>query len=143
MDTDSGTQEKSTRSPTGLTVVVLLAVVIGLVLAIAIPASGRLDAVVEFIGRWFFAIFCTLFAVVQLRVYVARRHEEVHVAPYLPVSVFGVFAFVWVVLAVAAIAYGVLSPGGWWEKAGWVVIVSVVCIELFVLGRLVHARSKP
>ena len=141
MDTNSGTSDKSTRNPTGLTVFVLLAVVGGLVLAIAIPASGSLDTVVDFMGRWFFAIFCTLFAIVQLRVYVTRRHEEVHIAPYLPVSVFGVFAFIWVALAVAAIAYGFLAPDGWWEKAAWVVMVSVICVELFVLGKLVRARS--
>lgn len=141
MDTNSGTSDKSTRNPTGLTVFVLLAVVAGLVLAIAIPASGTLDAVVDFMSRWFFAIFCTLFAVVQLRVYVTRRHEEVHIAPYLPVSVFGVFAFIWVALALAAIAYGFFAPGGWWEKAAWVVVVSVICVELFVLGKLIRARS--
>lgn len=141
MDTNSGTSDKSTRNPTGLTVFVLLAVVAGLVLAIAIPASGTLDAVVDFMGRWFFAIFCTLFAVVQLRVYAMRRHEEVHIAPNLPVSVFGVFAFIWVALALAAIAYGFFAPGGWWEKAAWVVVVSVICVELLVLGKLVRARA--
>ena len=143
MDTDSGTSEKSTRNPTGLTALVLSAVVVGLVLAMAIPASGSLDPVVEFLGRWFFAIFCTLFAIVQLRVYVTRRHEEAHIAPYLPVSVFGVFAFIWVALALAAIVYGYFAPGGWWEKAGWVIIVSVICVELFLLGRLVGKRATP
>jgi len=108
----------------------------------ALPASGTLDTVVVFLGRWFFAIFCTLFAIVQLRVYVTRRHEEAHIAPYLPVSVFGVFAFIWVALAIAAVAYGYFAPGGWWEKAGWVVIVSVICVELFLLGRLVGKRAS-
>jgi fatty acid desaturase len=142
MDMNSGTSEKSTRNPTGLTAFVLLAVVAGLVLAIAIPASGSLDSIVNFMGRWFFAIFCTLFAVVQLRVYATRRHEEAHIAPYLPVSVFGVFSFIWVALAVAAIAYGYFAPSGWWEKAGWVVIVSVICVELFVLGKLLSTRTS-
>lgn len=141
MDTNGGTSDKSARNPTGLTVFVLLAVVAGLVLAIAIPASGNVDTLVEFMGRWFFAIFCTLFAIVQLRVYATRRHEEVHIAPHLPVSVFGVFAFIWVALAITAIAYGYFAPGGWWEKAAWVVIVSVICVELFVLGKLVRARA--
>ena len=142
MDSKSETSEKTTRKPTGLTVLVLLAVVAGLVLAMAIPASGMLDELVQFVGRWFFAVFCTLFAIVQLRVYVARRHQKVHLAAYLPVSVFGVFAFIWVALALAAIAYGYFDPGGWWEKAGWVLIVSVVCVELLVLGKLVRSRAE-
>ena len=142
MDTNSGTSEKSTRNPTGLTALVLSAVVVGLVLAMAIPASGSLDTIVAFMGRWFFAIFCALFAAVQLRVWATRRHEEVHVAPNLPVPVFGAFAFIWVALTAAAVAYGYFAPGGWWEKASWVVIVSVICVELFVLGKLLRTRTS-
>jgi hypothetical protein len=136
-----GKSGEGRRSATGLTVFVLLAVVAGLVLAILIPASGNLDFVMGFLRRWFFAIFCTLYALTQARVYMLRRHDLAQVGPAMPVSAFGIFTAVWIALAVAAIVYGILEPTGWWEAAGWVVVILVICLELLVLGKL-YRRSE-
>jgi hypothetical protein len=136
-----GKSTEGKRSATGLTVFVLLAVVAGLVLAILVPASGNFESIMGLLRRWFFAIFCTLYALTQARVYMLRRHDEAHVGRRMPVSAFGIFTAVWIGLAIAAIAYGILEPTGWWEKAAWVVVVSVICLEMVVLGKL-YRRSE-
>jgi hypothetical protein len=111
------------------------------VLALLIPAAGALETVMNVLRRWFFAAFCTLYALVQARVYVVRRRREARVARDVPISAFGFFTAVWFALAVAAVVYGILEPAGWWETAAWVTIVLVICIEMIVLGRL-YRRSE-
>lgn len=125
-----------------LTVAVIAAVIVGLVLAVIWRTGGALDPAVDFLGRWFFAVFCTVYALTQLRVYVLRRKREARVAAGVPTSVFGYFTALWFVLAAAAVVYGIRGGDGWWETAAWVTIVALICIQLFVLGRLVH-RADP
>jgi len=138
---NDGKSDEGRRSATGLTVFVLLAVVAGLVLAILVPASGGLESAMGFLRRWFFAIFCTLYALTQARVYMLRRHDAAQLGRGMPVSAFGIFTAIWIALAIAAIAYGILEPSGWWETAAWVVVVVVICVELVVLGKL-YRRSE-
>ncbi len=121
-----------------LTIAVLAAVVIGLVLAIVWRTGGALDGAVEFLGRWFFAVFCLVYALAQLRVYVRRRKREARLATGVPLSAFGYFTALWFALALAAIVYGIRGGDGWRETAAWVTIVVVICVQQFVLGRLVR-----
>lgn len=112
-------------------------VVVGLVLAILIPVSGATQTVTEIVARWFFAVFCTLYAVVQGRLYFKfRRQEKAEVYVGVPLAAYATFTVIWAVLAVAAIVYGILDVGGLYETAGWVTIVLMICIQLIVLGRL-------
>lgn len=141
MNNGGETREESKRRQTGLIVLVLLAVVMGLVLALLIPAGGALETVMNVLRRWFFAVFCTLYALAHARVYVVRRHRGARVARDVPVSAFGFFTAVWFALAAAAVVYGILEPAGWWETAAWVTIVLVICIEMIVLGTL-YRRSE-
>ena len=131
-------EEVSKSRQLSLTIAVIAAVVIGLVLAIVWRTGGAIDVAVEFLGRWFFAIFCTVYAVAQLRVYVLRRKHEARLATGVPLSAFGFFTVLWFALALAAVLYGIHGGDGWRETAAWVTIVAVICIQQFVLGRLVH-----
>lgn len=121
-----------------LTVAVIAAVIIGLVVAIIWRTGGALDGAIEFLGRWFFAVFCTVYAVTQLRVYVLRRKREARLASGVPLSAFGYFTALWFALAVAATVYGIRGGDGWREAAAWVTIVVVICVQQFVLGRLIQ-----
>lgn len=141
MDTPGGPSGVDKRKQTSLTVIVLVATIGALALALLIPASGALDAAVGFLSRWFFAIFCTLYAFTQARVYVIRRRHQARMASYVSTSVFGFFAALWFALAVAAVVFGVLHLEGWWEVAAWATIVVVICVQLFVLGQLVRAGA--
>ncbi|MGD8698295.1 MAG: hypothetical protein PVJ43_03330 [Gemmatimonadales bacterium] len=125
-----------------VTIAVIAAVIAGLVMAVVWRTGGALDTAVDFLGRWFFAVFCTVYALTQLRVYILRRKQEARVAAGVPPSAFGYFTVLWFVLAAAAVVYGIRGGGGWWETAAWVTIVAVICIQLFVLGRLIH-RANP
>lgn len=125
------------RRQLSLTIVVIAAVILGLVLAIVWRMSGTLEGAVEFLSRWFFAVFCTLYALAQLRVCLVRRRHEARVATGVPLSTFGFFTALWFVLALAAIVYGVQGGDGWLETAAWVTIVVVICVQQFVLGRLI------
>jgi hypothetical protein len=112
-------------------------VVAGLVLAILIPVSGATETVTAIVARWFFAVFCTLYAAVQGRLYLKfRRAEQAEAYVGVPIGAYAAFTVIWAVLAVAAIIYGVLDIGGLYETAGWVTIVLMICIQLIVLGRL-------
>lgn len=104
------------------------------VLLLNFGATGVVDAVSGFVTRWFFAVFCVVFAIAQARVYLIRRREEARVARYVPASPFAIFTAVWSILAAAGVIYGIVEPGHYWEIAGWVVITLVVCAQLFVLG---------
>ena len=117
---------------------ILPAAAVGLlVLAILIPVSGATETVTEAVSRWFFAVFCTLYAVVQGRVYLRFRQREKNGAYVgVPIGAYAVFTVIWLVLAVAAIVYGVLNVRGLYETAGWVTIVLMICIQLIVLGQL-------
>ena len=120
-----------------LTFILPAVVVAGLVLAILIPVSGATQTVTEIVARWFFAVFCTLYAVVQGRLYLRfRRQELAEEYVGVPVGAYAVFTAIWSVLAVAAIVYGILDVGGLYETAGWVTIVLMICIQMIVLGRL-------
>ncbi len=121
-----------------LTWILPTVVVIGLVLAVFIPVSGAWEAVTAFLVRWFFAVFCALYAVVQGRVYFMLRRRKVsdRAAEGVPVGAHGLFTIVWSVFAVAAVVYGVVGLDGWLETAGWIAIGSMICIQLLVLGRL-------
>ncbi len=126
-----GTQKKS------LTWILPAVVVLGLVLAILIPVSGATEAVVDIVARWFFAVFCTLYAIVQARVYFMFRRRRASLADSegVPVAIHGAFTLVWAILAVAAIVYGITGVDGGLETAGWVTIVLLVGIQMLVLGR--------
>jgi hypothetical protein len=120
-----------------LTFILPAVVVVGLVLAILIPVSGATQTVTEIVARWFFAVFCTLYAVVQGRLYFKfRRKEKAEAYVGVPLAAHAVFTVIWAVLAVAAIVYGILGVRGLYETAGWVTIVLLICIQLIVLGRL-------
>jgi hypothetical protein len=121
-----------------LKIAVIAAVIVGLVLAIVWRTGGALDVAIEFLGRWFFTIFCTVYAIAQLRVYVLRRKREARLATGVPLSAFGFFTALWFALALAAFVYGIRGGDGWRETAAWVTIVAVICIQQFVLGRLVR-----
>lgn len=108
----------------------------GAVLLFNFGATGFLDAVSGFVSRWFFTVFCTVFAVAQARVYVARRRREARLARHVPASLFALFTALWAVLAVAGLVYGIVEPGRSWEVAGWITITVVICVQLFVLGGL-------
>ncbi len=112
-------------------------VVAGLVLAILVPVSGATETVTRVVARWFFAVFCTLYAVVQGRLYFKFRRQELAEAYVgVPTGAYAAFTVVWAVLAVAAIIYGILDIGGLYETAGWVTVVLMICIQLIVLGHL-------
>ncbi len=113
----------------------------GSVLAFLTQPGGWTDAMLEVAGSWFFAVFCTLYAIVQGRVYFMFRRrmaseDSETVATDVPVSAHGYFTIVWAALALAAIAYGIAGIGGWRETAAWVTILLVICIQLLVLGKL-------
>ncbi|UCC72798.1 MAG: hypothetical protein JSV86_20990 [Gemmatimonadota bacterium] len=112
-------------------------VVVGLVLAILIPVSGAMETVTEAVARWFFAVFCTLYAIVQGRLYSKfRRRRSEGASAGVPVSAHGAFTAVWVVLAVLSIFYGIRGLGGRLEVAGWITIALVICMQMILLGRL-------
>ncbi|NIN73386.1 MAG: hypothetical protein GTO46_15970 [Gemmatimonadetes bacterium] len=120
-----------------LTFILPAVVVVGLVVAILIPVSGLTQTVTQLVARWFFAVFCTLYAVVQGRLYLKfRRAERAEAYVGVPIGAYAAFTVVWAVLAVAAILYGVFDVGGMYEAAGWVTIVLMICMQLIVLGRL-------
>jgi hypothetical protein len=120
-----------------LTFILPAAVVVGLVLAILVPVSGATETVTEIVARWFFAVFCTLYAAVQARLYMKfRRQERAEAYVGVPIGAYAVFTVIWAVLAVAAIIYGILDVGGLYETAGWVTIVLMICVQLIVLGKL-------
>ncbi|MGD2153757.1 MAG: hypothetical protein PVG79_10865 [Gemmatimonadales bacterium] len=120
-----------------LTFILPAVVVVGLVLAILIPVSGAMETVTDIVARWFFAVFCTLYAVVQGRLYFKfRRQEKAEAYVGVPLGAYAVFTLIWVALAVAAIVYGILDAGGTYETAGWVTIGLMICIQLIVLGKL-------
>lgn len=119
-----------------LTIIVIAAVILALVLAIVWRRGGAPEEMTDLMGRWFFAVFCTVYALAQLRVYVLRRRRAARVAADVPLSAFGFFTGLWFVLALAAIVYGIRGGGGWWETFGWVTIVAVICVQLLVLGGL-------
>lgn len=108
----------------------------GAVLLFNFGVTGFLDAVSGFVSRWFFTAFCTVFAVAQARVYVARRRREARLARHVPASPFALFTALWAVLAVVGLIYGIVEPGRSWEVAGWITITVVICVQLFVLGGL-------
>jgi hypothetical protein len=119
-----------------LTAAVMAGIIVVLVGAFFIRAEGALEGTTAFLSRWFFAIFCAIFALAQLRVYVMRRRQEARVASHVPSGAFGLFTALWVVLAIAATVYGVTGVNGWWEIAAWAVLVVVICVQLIVLGGL-------
>jgi hypothetical protein len=120
-----------------LTFILPAIVVVGLVVAILVPVSGATETVTNVVARWFFAVFCTLYAVVQGRLYLKfRRQEKAEAYVGVPIGAYAAFTVVWAVLAVAAILYGVLDVGSMYETVGWVTIVLMICIQLIVLGRL-------
>lgn len=113
------------------------------VLVFNLGAGNVLDVVSGFVRRWFFGVFCTVFAIAQGRVYFMRSREEARVARHVPASPFAIFAVVWGVLAVAGVVYGILEPGGYWEVAGWITVTLAICVQLFLLGGIEqHARSE-
>jgi len=120
-----------------LTFILPAVVVVGLVLAILIPVSGAMQTVTNVVARWFFAVFCTLYAVVQGRLYLKfRRQEKAEAYVGVPLGAYAAFTVIWAALAVAAIVYGILDAGGTYETAGWVTIALMICIQLIVLGKL-------
>ncbi len=120
-----------------LTFILPAVVVVGLVVAILIPVSGATETVTGIVARWFFAVFCTLYAAVQGRLYLKfRQAEKAEAYVGVPIGAYAAFTVVWALLAVAAILYGILNMGGLYETAGWVTIVLMICIQLIVLGRL-------
>lgn len=131
----------TTKRQVLLTLLIITAVIAGLALAIIVPAGVGLDAAVDFLSRWFFAFFCTLFALVQARVYQIRRRHAARLAREIPAGAFGLFTLLWLVLAVAAVVYGILDLEGWWEVAAWATVVVVICVQLLVLGGL-QRRSE-
>ncbi len=134
-------EDASRRRQISLTILVIAAVIVGLVLAIVWRTSGALDGAVEFLSRWFFAVFCTLYALAQLRVCVVRCRREARLASGIPLSAFAFFTALWFVLAAAAIVYGLQGGDGWMETAAWVTIVGVICVQLVVLGRFAQRAS--
>ena len=114
------------------------------VLIFNLGAGDVLDAVSGFVRRWFFAVFCTVFAIAQGRVYFMRSRKRARLARHVPASLFAVFAGVWGILAAAGLAYGILEPGGYWEVAGWITVTLVICVQLFTLGGIEqYTRSEP
>lgn len=113
------------------------------VLVFNLGLAGVVEAVAGFVTRWFFAAFCVVFAVAQIRVYTTRRRREARVARYVPAAPFAFFTVLWILLAVAGIVYGVIEPRGYWEIAGWITIALVIIVQLFVLGGIErHTRSE-
>lgn len=135
------TGKVSKRRETALTVAVLAAVILVLALAIVVQRGNQLDVAVEFLSRWFFAVFCTAYALAQARVYFLRKSQQVRVAMDMPVSPFGFFTVLWFALAVASVVYGVRGGDGWLEVAAWITIVLVICVQQLVLGRLQRRSS--
>ncbi len=129
------------RRQISLTIIVIGAVIVGLVLAMVWRTSGALDGAVEFLSRWFFAVFCTLYALAQLRVCVVRCRGGARLESSIPLSAFAFFTALWFVLAIAAIVYGLQGGDSWMETAGWVTIVGVICIQLIVLGRFAQRAN--
>jgi hypothetical protein len=125
-----------------LVVIVLALVIAGLVLGIIISTSDAMEPAVRLINRWFFAVFCVLFAIAQLRVYQVRRRQRARLATHVPLAVFGTFAAVWLLLALGSLIYGAVGLGGSWETAGWITIVLVICIQQLVLGRLTRGAES-
>ncbi|MGD2218115.1 MAG: hypothetical protein PVJ64_15265 [Gemmatimonadales bacterium] len=120
-----------------LTFILPAVVVIGLVVAILLPVTGTIHTVTDVVARWFFAVFCTLYAGVQGRLYLKfRRAEKAEAYVGVPIGAYAVFTVIWTVLAVAATVYGIFNVGGTYETAGWVTIVLMICVQLIVLGRL-------
>jgi hypothetical protein len=112
-------------------------VVVGLVVAVLIPVTGATEAVTEIVTRWFFAVFCTLYAIVQGRLYFRfRRRRRAGAYVGVPIAAHAVFTVIWAALAVAAVVYGILGVSRLVQTIGWVTIVLMICIQLIVLGRL-------
>jgi len=126
----------SRQQQKSLPYIVVLVVIAIVVLGLLLPTSGALEPVEVFLRRWFFAIFCTLYALAQARVYRMRRRQQARVAVHMRVFTFGFFMALWFVLAAAAVVFGIVGPGGWWETAAWVTVGLVICVQLIVLGRL-------
>ncbi|UCC48842.1 MAG: hypothetical protein JSV41_01335 [Gemmatimonadota bacterium] len=126
----------STQRQKTLPFIVVLVAIAVLALGIVLPTSGALEPMEGFVRRWFFAVFCTLYAMAQARVYRMRRRRQARVASDMPVFSFGFFMLLWFVLAVAAVIYGIVGPGGRWETAAWVTVGLVVSVQLVILGRL-------
>lgn len=124
-----------------LTILVIAAVILALVLAIVWRRGGAAEGMTDLLSRWFFAVFCTVYALAQLRVYVLRKRRAARVAADVPLSVFGFFMGLWFALAMAAIVYGIQGGDGWWETFGWVTIVAVICVQLLVLGGLTRRTN--
>lgn len=128
---------REAASRKSLTFILPAVVVAGLVLAILIPVSGAKETVMAIVARWFFAVFCTLYAAVQARLYLKfRRAEKAEAYVGVPIGAYAAFTVVWAVLSVGAVVYGIVDPDGLYETAGWVTIVLMICIQLIVLGRL-------
>ena len=125
------------RQQKSLPYIVVFVVIAIVVLGFLVPTSGALGPMEAFLRRWFFAIFCTLYALAQARVYRMRRRQQARVAVHMRVFTFAFFMALWFVLAVAAVVYGIVGPRGWWETAAWVTVGLVICVQLIVLGRLV------
>jgi hypothetical protein len=125
-----------------LTAAVMAGVFVVLVGAFFIRAEGALEATTAFLSRWFFAIFCTIFSLAQVRVYGMRRRRQARVASHVPSGAFGLFTVLWLVMAIAAIVYGVTGVDGWWEIAAWAVLVVVICVQLIVLGGLEEKAKR-
>jgi hypothetical protein len=121
---------------------VVLAIIAALAVAITVQGTTALDSAITYLARWFFAIFCTLFALAQARVYYVRRRRQARLATDVPLSAFGFFTFLWFLLSAAAIIYGINGAGGWWETAAWVTVVLVICVQLAVLGGLEQRTHK-
>ncbi len=134
-----GVSEARKRS---LVAAVLALVILGMIVGVIIATSETMEPLVRMINRWFFALFCTLFAVAQLRVYQVRRRQQARLAAHVPVSAFGFFAMVWVVLAIASLLYGAVGPGRSWETAGWITIVLVIVVQQLVLGKLTRGSES-
>ena len=82
-----------------LTFILPAVVVAGLVLAILIPVSGATQTVTEIVARWFFAVFCTLYAVVQGRLYLKfRQAEKAEAYVGVPIGAYAFFTVIWVPL---------------------------------------------
>ncbi|UCF21461.1 MAG: hypothetical protein JSU87_08780 [Gemmatimonadota bacterium] len=136
---EPGVSEARKRS---LIAIVLALVVVGLILGVIISTSDTMEPVVKLVNRWFFALFCSLFAIAQLRVYQVRRRQQARLATHVPVAAFGIFAAIWVLLAIVSFLYGAVGLGRSWETAGWITIVLIICIQQLVLGKLTRSSES-
>ena len=134
------TQDQSTEMTSGrrrsLTALVMALVVIGLTIAIILPTRGGLEPAADFLRRWFFAVFCGLYALVQVRVYAIRRRRQAKLARHVPLWPFSLFTVLWFVLAIAAIVYGFADVGERWAPTGWIAIGLLISVQLFVIGSI-------